>query len=85
MSDALERFVTASPATVRPGLRILLALGKRPRGRALLAKLPPADSAANGLLAMAHFDEPAASIPLGYDPDAVVARGRELRRSEGRP
>jgi len=85
MSEALDRFVAAAPPTIRPGLKILLALGRRPRGRTLLHHLGPAEQAANGLLAMDHFEDPANSIPLGYDADAVAARGRELRRSEGRP
>jgi hypothetical protein len=76
--------VAAAPPTVRPGLKILLTLGRRPRGRRLLKRLGPAEQAASGLLAMEHFDEPANSIPLGYDPAAVVARGRELRRLENR-
>jgi len=85
MSAALDRFVAAAPPTVRPGLRILLALGRRPRGRALLAHYPPAEQAAHAVLAMDHFEDPAVSVPLGYDPDAVAARGRALRRAEGRP
>jgi hypothetical protein len=85
VSEALDRFVAAAPPTVRPGLKVLLALGRRPRGRTLLRRLGPADHAANGLLAMDHFEDPAASVPLGYDPDAVAARGRALRREEGRP
>jgi hypothetical protein len=85
VSEALDRFVAAAPPTVRPGLKVLLALGRRPRGRTLLRRLGPADQAANGLLAMDHFEDPAASVPLGYDPDAVAARGRALRHEEGRP
>lgn len=85
MTDALARLVAAAPPNVRPGLKVLLALGRRPRGRALLHRLAPADRAAGGLLAMAHYDERHASLPLGYDPEQVVARGRALRESEGRP
>jgi hypothetical protein len=81
----LEEFIAASPAAQRPGLRLLIALGRRPRGLALLAKLAPADQAATGLAAMAHYDDPDAARALGFDADAVAARGRELRRAEGRP
>ena len=66
-------------------MRLLLALARRPRGLALLAKLAPADQAATGLEAMARYDDPATARALGFDADRVVARGRELRRSEGRP
>jgi hypothetical protein len=66
-------------------LRLLVTLARRPRGLALLAKLAPADQAGTGLGAMAHYDEPDTARALGFDADAVVARGRELRRREGRP
>ena len=45
----------------------------------------PADQAAWGLVAMAHYDDPAVARSLGFDPEAVAARGRALRRAEGRP
>ncbi|MDX6664478.1 MAG: hypothetical protein QOG68_684 [Solirubrobacteraceae bacterium] len=85
MSAALDRFVAAAPITHRAGLRMLLAIGRRPGGMRLIHRLGPLEQVANGLLAMDHFDAPAASIPLGWDPDAVAARGRELRHAEGRP
>jgi hypothetical protein len=85
MSRALELFVAAAPQPQRAGLRALAALGRRPRGRDVLKRLPPADQLSHALLAMDHYDEPAVSRPLGWDPEAVVARGRELRRTEGRP
>jgi hypothetical protein len=85
MSGDLERFVAAAPPPQRAGLRALLALARRPRGRRLLHRLGPLDQAANGVLAMDHFDGPGASAGLGWDPAAVVARGRALRREEGRP
>jgi hypothetical protein len=34
---------------------------------------------------MERYDEPALSRALGFDAEAVVARGRQLRRAEGRP
>lgn len=85
MERRLEEFIAASPAPQRLGLRLLIALGRRPRGLALLAKLAPADQAATGLAAMVHYDDAERARALGFDPEAVVARGRELRRREGRP
>jgi hypothetical protein len=85
VDQRLEEFIAASPAPQRLGLRLLIALGRRPRGLALLAKLAPADQAATGLAAMARYDDAGRARALGFDPDAVVARGRELRRREGRP
>ena len=35
--------------------------------------------------ALGHYDEPAVARSLGWDADAVIARGRDLRRREGRP
>jgi hypothetical protein len=66
-------------------MRLLLALVRRPRGAALLARAPLARQLARSLAALGHYDEPAVARALGWDADAVVARGRELRRSEGRP
>jgi hypothetical protein len=85
VDERLAEFIAASPALQRPALRLLVALGRRPRGLALLAKVPPADQAATGLEAMARYDDPARARALGFDADAVVARGRALRRSERRP
>ena len=75
----------AGPAWQRPGKRLLLSLVRRPRGLALLKRFTPADQAGYALVAMAHYDDPEAAGPLGWDADAVAARGRELRRREGRP
>jgi hypothetical protein len=85
VDQRLAEFIAASPRPQRLGLRLLIALGRRPRGLALLAKLAPADQAATGLAAMAHYDDPDTARALGFDADAVAARGRELRRTEGRP
>jgi hypothetical protein len=82
---ALDQLIAADPRWQRPAMRALLALGARPRGRALLALVKPADQAAAALIAMARYDEPEHALPLGWDANAVVARGRELRRAEGRP
>ncbi len=85
MKRALHLFVAAAPQPQRAGLRAMTALGRRRRGMDALERIPPADQLAYVLLAMDHYDDPAVSRPLGWDPDAVVARGRELRRTEGRP
>jgi hypothetical protein len=85
VDQRLAEFIAASPRPQRPGLRLLIALGRRPRGLALLSKLAPADQAATGLAAMARYDDPEQARALGFDADAVVARGRELRRAERRP
>jgi len=80
-----ERFVDAAPWLQRTGMRALLALVRRPRGAALLSRSPIASQAAESLLAMSRYDDPAVSRALGWDAEAVAARGRELRRAEGRP
>jgi hypothetical protein len=85
MSRPLDLFLAAAPQPQRAGLRAMTALGRRPRGGAILRRLPPADQLSHALLTMDHYDDPEFSRPLGWDPDAVVARGRELRRSEDRP
>ncbi|HYM45640.1 MAG TPA: hypothetical protein VES65_05700 [Solirubrobacteraceae bacterium] len=85
MPGDLERFIAAGPWPQRAGLRLLLALARRPRGARLLSRLPPSDQLAGGLLAMKHFEDPAIARSLGWDADAVAARGRALRREEGRP
>ena len=85
MSQALEGFIAAAPWPQRAGLRALVALARRPRGARLLRSLGPADQLANGLLATERFEDPAFARALGWDAEAVAARGRALRREEGRP
>jgi hypothetical protein len=34
---------------------------------------------------MGHYDDPEVARALGWDAEAVVARGRALRREEDRP
>lgn len=85
MSDSLESFLAAAPWPERLGLRALLALARRPRGAALLAHAPLAQEAAGATLALGRYDDPAAARSLGWDAEAVVTRGRRLRRAEGRP
>jgi hypothetical protein len=85
VSTSLEGFIAAAPWPQRTGMRLLLELVRRPRGAALLARMPLAPQLARSLVALGHYDEPAIARALGWDADAVVARGRELRRAEGRP
>jgi hypothetical protein len=85
MSDGLQAFLAAAPWPQRPGLRLLLALARRPRGSRVLGRVPLAEEAASATLALGRYDEPSVALALGWDADAVVARGRRLRRAEGRP
>jgi len=67
-------------------MRALIALGRRPRGRALLARSgETTNQLAQMLISLARYDDPALARSLGWDAEAVVARGRALRRAEGRP
>ena len=66
-------------------MRVLIALARRPRGASLLARLPTANQLAQIVLALGRYDDPAMGRALGWDGAAVIARGRELRRAEGRP
>lgn len=83
--SSLEEFVDAGPWPQRTVIRLLLPLAKRPRALTLLGLLVPADEALAGLLSLGRYDDPRVARPLGWDAEAVVARGRELRRREGRP
>lgn len=83
--SGFDAFVAAGPWPQRLGMRVLVTLARRPRGRALLHHLAPADQLGGSLVAMARYDDPAIGRTLGWDAAAVTARGRELRRSEGRP
>jgi hypothetical protein len=85
MSDGLESFLAATPQPQRLGLCALLALARRPRGAALLARMPLAEQAAHATLSLGRYDDPTVARALGWDAAAVVARGRALRRAEGRP
>jgi hypothetical protein len=85
MTDPLEEFVAAGPWPQRTALRLLLAMARHPRAARLLSRLPLAEQAAAGALAMGYYDDPERARELGWDADAVVARGRRLRREEGRP
>ncbi len=85
MSRPLDGYLAAAPGPQRVGLRVLLALAQRPRGAKLLARFPPVAQLACGLLAAELYEADAAARVLGWDAGAVVARGRALRRAEGRP
>jgi hypothetical protein len=84
-SGSLEVFITAAPLIQRAGLRILLALARRPRGAALIAIAAPMDQLPLGLLTVEHYDDPAVGCSLGWDAAGVLARGRELRAGAGCP
>jgi hypothetical protein len=85
MSDGLDSFIAAAPWPQRPCLRLLLALARRPRGAIMLRRMPLAAEAAAATLALGRYDDPAVAASLGWDAEAVVARGRQLRHAEGRP
>jgi hypothetical protein len=85
MDSPLDEFVAAAPLPQRAGLRVVLALAVRPRGAALLNRVPPLAQVGRSMLAMDRYEDPAVARALGWDAEAVVARGRALRRAEGRP
>jgi hypothetical protein len=85
VSDGIEAFLAAAPAPQRAVLRVLLALERRPRGARLLERAPVLEHAAAATLALGRYDDPSLAGRLGWDAAAVAARGRELRRAEGRP
>ena len=85
MRGPLDEFVAAGPPLQRAALRTLLLLARRRRGCAVLTRFSLAHQAAESLLAMGYYDDPARARQLGWDAEAVVARGRRLRREEGRP
>lgn len=85
MSAGLARFVAAGPWPAPTLLRALLSLARRPRGSALLARLPRIQAPVHAALVLGRYDEPAVGRALAWDAEAVVARGRALRRAEGRP
>ena len=63
----------------------MLALARRPRGARLLSHAPMAEHAAHSVLSLARYEDATVGRSLGWDAAAVVGRGRELRRREGRP
>jgi len=85
MNDSLDDFIAAAPRLQRMGMRALLALSRRRTGAALISRVPAAAQLAQVIDGLGRYDDPELARSLGWDADAVVARGRELRRSEGRP
>lgn len=85
MDRALDEFIAATPQPQRAGLRVVLALARRPRGAALLSRVPPLAQVGRALVGMDRYDDPLVARKLGWDAEAVVARGQALRRAEGRP
>ncbi|MGA9284345.1 MAG: hypothetical protein WBV85_02790 [Solirubrobacteraceae bacterium] len=81
----LEQFITSAPQPQRAGMWMLVAMGCRPRGKALIERAPALDQLAQMLLALSRYDDPGVALALGWDGAAVVAYGRALRRAEGRP
>jgi hypothetical protein len=77
--------LAASPQPQRSTLRAVLALASRPRGAALLRRLPVLAEAGDALLALDRYEDREVARSLGWDAEGVVARGRALRRAEGRP
>ena len=83
--NTLANFIAAAPPLQRAGMRALVALVRRPRGAALLARLPAANQLAQVIATLGHYDDPEVSRSLGWHGAAVVARGQALRKAEGRP
>jgi hypothetical protein len=84
-SRPLDKFIASAPPLQRAGMRVLVALARRPRGATLLAYAPAANQLAQIVLSLGRYDDPEVARALGWDAAAVVARGRTLRRAEGRP
>jgi hypothetical protein len=82
---SLDAFIASAPALQRAGMHMLAALARRPRGAALLARIPAGDQLAQMLISLERYDNPEVSGALGWDGAAVIARGHTLRRAEGRP
>jgi len=66
-------------------MKVLGALGRRPRGRTMLAHVPAVNQLAQMIMGLGRYDDPKVARALGWDRAAVVARGKALRRAEGRP
>lgn len=84
MSGVLNDFLAGSPQPQRAGLKLVLSLAKRPRGAVFLTSMPMLSQAAGSLIAMARYDDPEVAKRLGFDAEAVVKRGKQLRQAEGR-
>lgn len=82
---SLEPFIAAAPRLQRLGMRTLLALSRRRWGAALIKRSPSASQLAQVIDGLGRYDDPELARSLGWEAEAVVTRGRELRRREGRP
>jgi hypothetical protein len=85
VSSPLDEFIAAGPWPQRAVIRWLVPLARRPRALRMLGLLVPADQALTALAAFGYYDDPVVAAALGWDAEAVAARGRQLRRREGRP
>ena len=85
MSAGRDAFADAGPWPLPPVLHVLLAVARRPRGAALLARVPRLEVPVHAALSLERYDAPAVGRALGWDAEAVAARGRALRHAEGRP
>jgi hypothetical protein len=83
--SSLDLFVASAPPLQRTGMRVLVAIARRPRGASLLTRLPAANQLAQVVISLDRYDDPDLARELGWDGAAVVARGQALRRAEGRP
>ncbi len=85
VSEPLDGFLAAAPLPQRAALRLLLDLARRPRGARILSRIGPLELLVGGILAAGRHEDPRVARALGWDAEGVVARGRALRRAEGRP
>jgi hypothetical protein len=81
----IDAFIASAPPLQRAGMRMLVALARRPRSSTLLARMPAANQLAQIVMVLGRYDDPGVARSLGWDGAEVVARGRALRRAEGRP
>ncbi|MGC2374351.1 MAG: hypothetical protein WA484_10800, partial [Solirubrobacteraceae bacterium] len=69
----IDTFVASAPPLQRTGMRTLIALSRRPRGAALLARVPEANQLARIVMALGRYDDPEVGRALGWDGAEVVA------------
>ncbi|CAA9494099.1 MAG: hypothetical protein AVDCRST_MAG85-1380 [uncultured Solirubrobacteraceae bacterium] len=74
--EAFERWLSSAPLLYRSGLRLILLAQ---------ARIPAGDEVLRRLAAHCYYGDTAVMRTLGYDADAVIARARALRLTEGRP
>jgi len=72
-----DAWLAAAPRRNRLGLRALLRLaGRAPR---------PLRGVLDSMALLSYYGDPRVMARLGYDADAVAARGRAIRLRDGRP